>query len=414
MSKPKVVILAGGSNSRFFPLNTKIHKGAIELLGEPLINRTLNNLAQNGFKDIIIIQSARDKKSGSLEEVVGRTNLDLNIKFLTQTEAKGMGNATLLAKEEISDQFALISNYHFNAGDLINKMLEVGSDTCICASQTKQPWLYGILELENSRIIGIKEKPKKGTEKSNLKIMACYLLNQSFISILQNLPESEYNFEEALNILAKESNVRTLIIEEEIKSLKFPWQLFKFQKVLFAKNKSATSSTAQIAPTAIIDNSQGPVIIEEGVKIGDFAKVVGPCYIGKNCLIGDYSFIRSSSLEENSIVGAKTEVVRSIIMNNSSIHFGYLADSIVGPNNKIGAGLITANKRLDRKNIKTMVKGIKTDTGISSFGIVSGDGTQIGISTSTMPGVMLGANAQIYPGQTLSKNIDHNSIVQKS
>jgi UDP-N-acetylglucosamine diphosphorylase / glucose-1-phosphate thymidylyltransferase / UDP-N-acetylgalactosamine diphosphorylase / glucosamine-1-phosphate N-acetyltransferase / galactosamine-1-phosphate N-acetyltransferase len=414
MSKPKVIILAGGSNSRFFPLNTKVHKGALKLLGKPLISRTLENLVQSGFKDIIIVQSARDAESGSLQQIVDQTNFDLDIELVTQHEAKGMGNALLTVQDKLQDQFAVIFPDLYNAGDLISEMINLGGDGSVCASETKEPWLYGILELNGDKAISIEEKPEKGAEKSNIKTLGCYLLNQKFISILKELPEAEYNFEEALNKTMQESDIKALILQEAIRSLKFPWHLFKLQSILFKNLKSFTASSAKVSQTAIIDDSKGPVVIEDGARIGDFAKITGPCYIGKKCLVGDYSFIRGSNLEEDSVVGAKTEVVRSIIMNNSTLHFGYLADSIIGPNNQIGAGIITANKRLDRANIATIVKGVKTDTNINALGIITGYGAKLGIRTSTMPGVIIGAEAQIYPGQVVSKNVDHNSTLQKS
>jgi len=414
MNKPKIVILAGGSNSRFFPLNTNVHKGAIELLGTPFILRTLENLAQNGFNDIIIIQSQRDADSKSLEEVVANAKFDQNIEFFTQSESQGMGNAVLTVKDKLEDKFVVIFPDLINAGDLIKQMLSLEADGVVCSSETDEPWLYGILEQKGNQVIAIEEKPEKGTEKSNIKILGCYLLNQKFINILESLPTSEYNFEDALGQMMELQNIQSLNLQESILSLKYPWHLFLFQELLFSKLSSKTSSSARIASTAIIDDSNGPIIIEDNVTVGDFAKIVGPCYIGENCLIGDYSFVRGSSIEKNSTVGAKTEVVRSIIMDNSTLHFGYLADSIIGPNNKIGAGLITANKRLDRAPINTMVKGITVDTGLKALGIITGDDANVGISTNTMPGVMIGSGSRIHPGLVISKNVDHNITVQKS
>ncbi len=57
---PTVVILAAGENSRFFPLNQTTHKGALSLLGKPLIVRTLENLEENGFEHIVIVVSKKD------------------------------------------------------------------------------------------------------------------------------------------------------------------------------------------------------------------------------------------------------------------------------------------------------------------------------------------------------------------
>lgn len=409
MSKPIVIILAGGSNSRFFPLNTSAHKATIELLGKPIIIRTLENLERNGFQDIIIVQSERDAKSDSLKKTLSANQLNLDIKLVVQKEPKGMGDAILTAQQKIEGQFAIIFPDFINAGDLLSTMIALDAPNVICTTKTETPWLYGILEIYNNLATGIVEKPPQATEKSNQRISGCYLLDKKILSILENLPESEYNFEEALNILIKQEQVGVKRLETSLITLKLPWHLFNYQEILFENLQSHQAENATIAPTAIIDESNGPVFIDEKAKVGDFVKISGPCYVGKNCLVGDYSFIRRSSLEEGSVVGAKTEITRSIIMNNSSIHFGYLADSIIGPNNKIGADLITANKRLDRQLIHTLVKGMKTNTNRKALGIITGEGVKVGISVKTMPGVLIGAGAEIRPGESVRKNVEHNT-----
>lgn len=413
MSKPQIVITAAGSNSRFFPLNTQVHKGAITLLGESFVSRTLKSLENHGFSEIIIVQSVRDQESGSLKKAVEASKGNLNIRYAIQKEAKGMGDAVLSAKEYLSDKFFVIFPDLINAGEIADKMLSENSNATICTTKTTEPWLYGIVEIENGIAKAIEEKPTKGHEKSDQKINGCYLLNQKYLEILSRLPEAEYNFEQALDELFKTESVRVVELEESVFSLKYPWHLFKFQNILFEKLVSKIDPTAQVAKTAILDESKGPIVIEAGAKVGDFAKIVGPSYLGKNTLVGDYSFVRQSSLEEGSVIGANTELVRSIILENSTLHFSYAADSIIGPNNQIGAGLITANKRLNRESINTMVKGIKTDTGLTALGIITGDGAKLGIGLNTMPGVLIGSEAKIFPGLTISKNVEHDETVQR-
>lgn len=414
MSKPTVVITAAGSNSRFFPLNTQVHKGAITLLGESFVARTLKNLESHGFDKVIVVESPRDQESGSLKKAVESAKTNLNIEFAIQKEAKGMGDAILAIKHLLNDRFFVIFPDLINAGELADQMLTANSRSVICTTGTNEPWLYGIVEIENGLAKAIEEKPAKGQEKSNQKINGCYLLDQKMIELLEKLPEAEYNFEEALNHLFNQESVNAIELKESLFSLKYPWHLFKFQRILFDGAKSNIEPSAEIAKTAVLDDSHGPIVIEAGAKVGDFVKLVGPIYLGKDTLIGDYSFVRGSSLEEKSVVGANTEIVRSVILENSTIHFSYLADSIIGPNNQIGAGLITANKRLDRETIKTMVKGIKTDTGLNALGIITGEGAKLGIGLNTMPGVLIGAGAMIHPGVTLTKNVEHNETIQKA
>ncbi len=414
MSKPKIVITAAGSNSRFFPLNTQIHKGAITLLGESFISRTLKSLEKHGFNEVIIVQSPRDQESGSLKKAIENTHSNINIQYVIQNEAKGMGDAVLSAKEYLTDKFFVIFPDLINAGEIADKMLANSENSVVCTTKTTEPWLYGIVKVENNVAKSIEEKPTKGSEKSDQKINGCYLLDQKFLTILSSLPEAEYNFEQALDELFKVESVKAVELEKSLFSLKYPWHLLKFQNILFSELHSKIDQTATVAKTAILDETNGPIVIEAGAKIGDFVKIVGPSYLGKNTLVGDYSFVRQSSLEEGSVVGANTELVRSIILENSSLHFSYLADSIVGPNNQVGAGIITANKRLNRENVVTMVKGIKTDTGIRALGIITGDGAKLGIGLNTMPGVLIGADSKIFPGLTISKNVEHGETIQRA
>lgn len=414
MSKPKVVITAGGSNSRFFPLNTTTHKGALTLLGESFIGRALKSLADNGFEEVVIVQSVRDQESGSLQKAVEASGVQLKIEYVVQQEAKGMGDAVLSAKHLLSERFFVIFPYLINGGDLAQKMLAADGDVAVCTTKTNEPWLYGIVEIEDGWAQSLEEKPAKGSQKSDQKLNGCYLLNQKFLEILTGLPETEYNFEQALDQLFSQEKVKVVAIDESSFSLKYPWHLFKFQEVLFGELVSKIDPTAQVAKSAILDETKGPIVIEAGAKVGDFAKIVGPVYLGKKSLIGDYSFVRQSSLEAGAVVGANTEVVRSIILENTTLHFSYLADSILGPNNQVGAGLITANKRLDRQTITTMVKGIKTDTNLRALGIITGEGAKLGIGLNTMPGVLLGSQALIHPGLTVGKNIEHNETLQRS
>ena len=44
MQKPTILIIAGGENSRFYPLNTQTHKGFSTLVGKPIVAHALENL----------------------------------------------------------------------------------------------------------------------------------------------------------------------------------------------------------------------------------------------------------------------------------------------------------------------------------------------------------------------------------
>jgi NDP-sugar pyrophosphorylase family protein len=171
--------------------------------------------------------------------------------------------------------------------------------------------------------------------------------------------------------------------------------------------ESRIAKTAKISKNVIID---GKIFIGENAKIFEGAVIKGPCYIGDNCVIGTNSLIRDfTNLENNCLIGALAEVTRCIFQENVHTHSGYFGDSIFGKSCKIGAGTITANARIDRGEIKSIVKGEKINTGLDSFGVVMGENSRIGINCSLMPGVLIGNNCDISPNTVVFENIEDNT-----
>lgn len=149
--------------------------------------------------------------------------------------------------------------------------------------------------------------------------------------------------------------------------------------------------------------------IGKNVKVFENAVIKGPCYIGDNCVIGNNSLIREYvNLENNTIIGANAEVTRCIFQEDVHVHSGYFGDSIFGKGCRVGAGTITANVRIDRGEIKSVVKGEKIGTGLEHLGVIVGENTKIGIHCSLMPGKLIGSNCQIGPHSLVSENIEDN------
>ncbi len=410
-AQPTVVILAGGENSRFFPLNTHTHKGALTVLGKPLIVRTLENIAAHGFSHVVIVVSPKDHDGKGLSGFLSNFETKLHIEFVLQPQAKGMGDALLCAKEKITGDFGVVFPSSLDGGEVLQKLVKAGGDGgAIAVSYTQEPWLYGIVTLDTDRVTSIVEKPSRGTEDSNLKAQGIYFLSHVFLKELSSVKQEEYAFETALDQFLKIKTVKAVELTTVLPPLKYPWHLFEFQRVLFQTLQSYTSPSAVVAQTASIDTASGPVYIGDGATIGHCAHIVGPAYIGEHVFIGDFSLVRASSFEKGSSVGVHSDVTRSIICEHSTMHNGFLGDSIVGRNVRIGAGLITSNKRMDRKNIQVVVKDARIDCGTNALGTVIGDEAKIGIRVNIMPGKFIGCRSVIYPGQTIWDHVPHDQI----
>ncbi|OGZ18945.1 MAG: hypothetical protein A2Z68_01560 [Candidatus Nealsonbacteria bacterium RBG_13_38_11] len=275
----------------------------------------------------------------------------------------------------------------------------------LVGQKTKTPEFFGIARLDGDKITEIVEKPKSSEAPSDIKIVGVYLLSKDFFQTYEKIEQGMYSFETALSTYIKTNDVRLVVLqekEEDVPFLKYPWHLFIIEKYLFNKLlKPKIERSAQIAKNVVIE---GKVYIGENVRIFENTTIKGPCYIGANSIIGTNSLIRDySNLENNVLVGAFVEVVRSIFQQGVNTHSGYFGDSIFGAGCLVGAGTITANVRVDRGEI--IVKpGITT--GLKSLGAIVGKNTKIGISCSLMPGVLIGSDCLIGPNSVVFENIE--------
>lgn len=413
ITKPPLVLLAGGENHRFFPLNTGTHKGCRVVAGKPLLVWALEDVCRLGFTRVILVVSSKDFNNQGISAELSNYNLPLEIEYVLQPEAKGQADAILLGTKSVQEDCIVASPYYLNLGELAAQLAEAATTStaeCILlGSHTDHPEHFGILSIEVNKVTGLIEKPDNPA--SDKKTNSVYFLRKSFIEYLATQPEAQYSLEASINTYAQDHLIEWQEIGE-LPSLKFSWHLLDFMRLLLKKQAGFISPSAIVAQTAVLDDSTGAIVIEENARINDFVKIVGPAYVGKNVTIGDYSFIRQSAIEQNTIVGARTEIVRSLLESKVSIHGSYCADSIIGAGTKISSGLNTANKRLDRANIHVHVHEKKINAGRNNLGVIIGESSNIGISVNTMPGVLIGTNSSIYPGITLFKNVQPKEIIK--
>lgn len=388
----QAVILAAGESSRFWPLNQR-HKSLIKIMGKPLIWYTIEGLKEAGINDLIVIQGPQK----DIENELNNYKLEIHTHYLVQPKPKGMGNALFQAKDLLWEQFFVLNAERIDAGNYLKLFLEKqkssGSKLILSGAKTATPQLFGILDLQGDKAKNIIEKPEKGKEPSNIRVAGVYFLPKEFLDYYQRVPEHQYAFEDALSLYMKEKDVRVIQAGEETFFLKQPWHLFGVNKYLMDKR---------------LKNKK--VSIGKNVKIFEGAIIKGPCYIGPNCVIGNNAIVRDyTNLEQGAMVGALSEVTRCIFQEDVHIHSGYFGDSIFGKGCRVGAGTVTANVRIDRGEIKSVVKGEKIGTGLDFLGVIVGENTRIGVNCSLMPGVLMGSNCQIGPHSVVFENIEDNT-----
>ncbi len=399
----QIVLLAAGNSSRFYPYINYGHKSFFPIFDKPIIYHTLKSIQATGFKEVIVV--VREKKQ--LEEILKHnTDLDLNITIIEQPEALGMGDALLRAREYLQDSFFVMHAHHVDFADfaeIISREKTEKDQVVLLARKENDIAKFGVLRVDENRVLEIVEKPTNADHVSNLRLIGIYLLSIKFLDSLSSTKLEHYNFETALSEFAQNNLVTYVETQEESVSLKYPWNLFALKNYLFNSQTYSISVNSTVATNVTLE---GTVIIEDGAKVMENAVLKGPVYVGANSVVGTNAILREGTvLSANCMVGANMEIRNSIISAGTHFHSGFAGDSLFGQNGRFGAGFNTGNKRLDRQGVDIKLDNKILTTGIHNLGVIVGDNVKVGINVSTMPGTIIGNDSIVGPHTMVRKNV---------
>ncbi|WP_400162839.1 UTP--glucose-1-phosphate uridylyltransferase GalU [Brevibacillus sp. TJ4] len=237
----KAVIPAAGLGTRFLPATKAMPKEMLPIVDKPTIQYIVEEAVNSGIEDIIIVtgRSKRaiedhfdknyeletklmERSQKELHEIVdGLTNM-VEIHFIRQKEARGLGHAVWCARKFIGNEpFAVL------LGDMLidsqvpclQQMIEVYEEeqTSVIAVEAVSPeevQNYGVIQgvtLSDrlDLVLQLVEKPKQNPP-SNLAITGRYLLDPRIFEILSHSnPDAsgEIQLTDALQVLAQEQKV---------------------------------------------------------------------------------------------------------------------------------------------------------------------------------------------------------------
>ena len=370
----------------------------------------------------------------------------------------GMRGALLSALPQCGTQpVCIVSGNDVVEPDAYQRLLEAsrkpGVDGAILAQRVKRYFPGGYLVTSASsapstssgsaqhdttlpRLAGIIEKPGAGKEPSDLVNIVAHMHNhpEKLLDALEDISSGARDdaYEVALTKLCKELKYVVVPYEGKWDALKYPWDVLSLtQRFLeeMGEKHQAPSPPAGRAGTKSQENIkyqipitqydvhataviEGPVILEEGVKVMSHATIQGPCSIGKGTVIGTNALVRNSIVGEGCVIGFGSEVARCNLHSHVWLHTTYLGDSVVGKNVAFGAGTVTANFRLDEGEITSLVNGEKIPTGHAKLGVLVGSNVRVGINASFAPGVKVGRGVFINSGVYIDRDIPDGQYVK--
>ena len=213
----KAIFPVAGMGTRFLPATKSVPKEIMTLVDRPLIQYAIDEARAAGIKEFIFVTSrgkgaledyfdiaptleANLRKAGKQEllELLKSTNMESGaIAYIRQHKALGLGHAVWCARRLISNEpFAVILPDDVIAAEksCLHQMVEAHEETggCVVAAMEvphDKASSYGVLDIKEDMgamvsVKGMVEKPKAGSEPSNLAVIGRYILTPH---VLRNL-----------------------------------------------------------------------------------------------------------------------------------------------------------------------------------------------------------------------------------
>lgn len=191
----EAVVLAGGKGTRLAPYTTVFPKPLMPIGEMPVLEILLRRLAAAGFSKVHLAV-------GHLAELIeayfgdgGRFGVDLRY----WREAEPLGTAGPLAQIETTADSILVMNGDLfttiDFRDIVHHHVESRASATVGVLQREVPIDFGVVELEDDRIVGFQEKPVLSYEVS----MGVYVFDRSTLELIPN--ERRFDFPELLQSL---------------------------------------------------------------------------------------------------------------------------------------------------------------------------------------------------------------------
>ncbi|MBU1706730.1 NTP transferase domain-containing protein [bacterium] len=308
----KTIIPVAGVGTRLRPHTFTVPKVLLNVAGKPILGHLLDHLQEAGIQSVTIVVGPM----GDLIEKYVRDNYKFEATFITQLEARGLGHAVSLALTEDDDDILIVLGDTLFDFDL-KTVLNTSKTSAIGVAKVEDPRRFGVVEVENSRVTRLVEKPEN--PKSNLVIIGVYLIRNSAglrraIKMLfdRNLTtQGEFQLTDALQLMIEEGEPIGVFPIDGWHDCRKVETLLETNRFLLDQDPECRTPAPR-AMTVLVP----PVYIHPSAKI-------------ENAIIGPYATIAegaivTDAMVRNSIVGQGAEVRAalvegSLVGNNAGI-----------------------------------------------------------------------------------------------
>jgi len=339
----KAIILAGGVGTRLRPLSCTRPKLLFPILNKPLLDWTLERLAETGVNGVTL---AVKYMAEAFMQRYGESKHGMKISYSIEKKPMRTGGAIKYAEELIGyeEPFLVLNGDIFTTIDytaLIKKHEESNAVATIALYRVEDPSRYGTTKLtKENRITQFIEKAPQGKAPSSLINAGIYVLNpEIFNYIPAGRPVSIEH--EIFPKLAKEGKLFGHEFKEIWIDIGKPADYLKANRVMLdaEPKKRLLGKDAKLGEGTKFSD---PVMVDVGVTVGQDSKLGPYAIIGRDAVLG-----RNVRLEDSVVFPEAT------ISDNASVRGTVIGEgATIGRGAEIMEGCVIGDYVTIRDNIK--------------------------------------------------------------
>lgn len=308
----RAIIPAAGIGERLRPLTLCKPKVLLPVAGKPIIGHIYDQLMVIGINEVTVIIGYL----GDQVRKYSQRHYPLKFHFVEQAEQRGLGHAVGLGLDESPEPVLIILGDTILELDYLSLVRQ--STNVIGVMPVEDPRRFGVVLLENERVVRLVEKPSEPVSK--LAIAGIYLIQNGRVLrdaidyiVAQDIrTKNEYQLTDALQVMLTRGEQFVTAPVEHCFDCGTPETLLATNRGLLSTQASAYNYPGStiippvyIAPDAIIENSTiGPYVsLSNGVRVRDSYIV--------DSIVDERAMITTSRLEQ-ALVAAGSVIEENI------------------------------------------------------------------------------------------------------